>query len=52
MPTGRAGRGRLDAAAGVGGASVLCPLDALSARWGYQRGGGFATTWFELGPGG
>lgn len=23
-------------------------LDALSARWGYERGGGFATTWFEL----
>jgi anti-sigma regulatory factor (Ser/Thr protein kinase) len=24
-------------------------VDALSARWGYQRGGGLATTWFELG---
>lgn len=24
-------------------------VDALSARWGYERGGGFATTWFELG---
>jgi hypothetical protein len=23
-------------------------VDALSARWGYQRGGGLATTWFEL----
>lgn len=23
-------------------------VDALSARWGYQRGGGVATTWFEL----
>jgi hypothetical protein len=27
-------------------------VDALSARWGYQRGGGLATTWFELGHGG
>jgi anti-sigma regulatory factor (Ser/Thr protein kinase) len=26
-------------------------VDALAARWGYQRGGGLATTWFELGPG-
>jgi anti-sigma regulatory factor (Ser/Thr protein kinase) len=24
-------------------------VDALSARWGYERGGGLATTWFELG---
>ena len=23
-------------------------VDDLAARWGYQRGGGFATTWFEL----
>jgi anti-sigma regulatory factor (Ser/Thr protein kinase) len=23
-------------------------VDALAHRWGYQRGGGFATTWFEL----
>jgi hypothetical protein len=23
-------------------------VDALAARWGYQRGGGLATTWFEL----
>jgi anti-sigma regulatory factor (Ser/Thr protein kinase) len=23
-------------------------VDMLSARWGYQRGGGLATTWFEL----
>jgi anti-sigma regulatory factor (Ser/Thr protein kinase) len=23
-------------------------VDALSPRWGYQRGGGLATTWFEL----
>jgi anti-sigma regulatory factor (Ser/Thr protein kinase) len=26
-------------------------VDGLAARWGYQRGGGLATTWFELGPG-
>jgi anti-sigma regulatory factor (Ser/Thr protein kinase) len=26
-------------------------VDALSARWGYQRGGGLATTWFELARG-
>ncbi|HEY2265368.1 MAG TPA: ATP-binding protein [Streptosporangiaceae bacterium] len=23
-------------------------VEALSERWGYQRGGGFAATWFEL----
>jgi len=23
-------------------------VDALAARWGYQRGGGLSTTWFEL----
>ena len=23
-------------------------VDALSARWGYERGGGLATTWFEI----
>jgi anti-sigma regulatory factor (Ser/Thr protein kinase) len=23
-------------------------VDALAARWGYQRGGGLATTWFVL----
>jgi anti-sigma regulatory factor (Ser/Thr protein kinase) len=23
-------------------------VDALAARWGYQRGSGWATTWFEL----
>jgi anti-sigma regulatory factor (Ser/Thr protein kinase) len=27
-------------------------VDALSARWGFERGGGLATTWFELGQGG
>ena len=25
-------------------------VDALAARWGYCRGGGLATTWFELAP--
>jgi hypothetical protein len=23
-------------------------VDALAARWGYQRGEGIATTWFEI----
>ena len=23
-------------------------VDGLAARWGYQRGGGLAKTWFEL----
>lgn len=26
-------------------------VDELAARWGYQRGGGFTTTWFELAVG-
>lgn len=30
-----------------GGRGMLL-VDTLSARWGYQRGGGLATTWFEL----
>jgi anti-sigma regulatory factor (Ser/Thr protein kinase) len=30
------------------GSRGLWLVDALSARWGYQRGGGLATTWFEL----
>jgi anti-sigma regulatory factor (Ser/Thr protein kinase) len=30
------------------GSRGLWLVDALSARWGYQRGGGIATTWFEL----
>lgn len=34
------------------GSRGLQLVDALSARWGYQRGGGQATTWFELGQGG
>jgi len=25
-------------------------VDELAARWGYWRGGGFTTTWFELAP--
>lgn len=31
------------------GSRGLWLVDALADRWGYQRGGGFATTWFELG---
>ena len=31
------------------GSRGLWLVDALAARWGYERGGGFATTWFELG---
>jgi anti-sigma regulatory factor (Ser/Thr protein kinase) len=37
--------------AGVGeaeGSRGMQLVDALAARWGYQRGGGLATTWFEL----
>ena len=30
------------------GSRGLRLVDALSARWGYQRGGGLATTWFGL----
>jgi anti-sigma regulatory factor (Ser/Thr protein kinase) len=30
------------------GSRGLMLVDALAARWGYQRGGGLATTWFEL----
>lgn len=26
-------------------------VDTLSVRWGYWRGGGFSTTWFELAAG-
>lgn len=29
------------------GSRGLWLVDALSARWGYQRGGGLATTWFR-----
>jgi anti-sigma regulatory factor (Ser/Thr protein kinase) len=39
--------GRADAEGGRG----LRLVDALAARWGYERGGGLATTWFELVPG-
>jgi anti-sigma regulatory factor (Ser/Thr protein kinase) len=31
------------------GSRGLWLVEALAARWGYQRGGGLATTWFELG---
>jgi predicted RecA/RadA family phage recombinase len=34
------------------GSRGLWFVDALSARWGYQRAGGLATTWFELGQSG
>ena len=47
---------------GAGGVPVLLPaageaegnrglhlVEALAARWGYERGGGLAMTWFELG---
>ena len=30
------------------GGRGLWLVDMLSARWGYQRGGGLATTWFEI----
>lgn len=30
------------------GSRGLWLVDALADRWGYQRGGGLATTWFEL----
>lgn len=30
------------------GGRGLWLVDMLAARWGYQRGGGLATTWFEL----
>jgi anti-sigma regulatory factor (Ser/Thr protein kinase) len=30
------------------GSRGLWLVDALSARWGYERGGGLTTTWFEL----
>lgn len=33
------------------GSRGLWLVDALSARWGYERGGGLATAWFELGQG-
>jgi hypothetical protein len=33
------------------GSRGLWLVDALSARWGYERDGGLATTWFELGQG-
>ena len=42
---GRGGAGADDEAEGGRGMRLV---DALSARWGYQRGGGLATTWFEI----
>jgi anti-sigma regulatory factor (Ser/Thr protein kinase) len=35
---------------GAEGSRGMRLVDALAARWGYQRGGGLATTWFELAP--
>jgi hypothetical protein len=32
------------------GSRGLGLVDELAARWGYRRGGGFTTTWFELTP--
>jgi anti-sigma regulatory factor (Ser/Thr protein kinase) len=30
------------------GSRGILLVDALAARWGYERGGGLAVTWFEL----
>ena len=30
------------------GSRGMRPVDTLAMRWGYWRGGGFATTWFEI----
>jgi two-component sensor histidine kinase len=37
-----------DGGGGAEGSRGLLLVDALAAQWGYQRGGGLATTWFEL----
>lgn len=37
--------------AGAEGSRGMRLVDMLAARWGYCRGGGFTTTWFELPPG-
>jgi hypothetical protein len=37
-----------DAEAEAEGGRGMRLVDTLSARWGYQRGGGLAMTWFEL----
>jgi anti-sigma regulatory factor (Ser/Thr protein kinase) len=34
---------------GAEGSRGLWLVDALAARWGYERGGGLATTWFGSG---
>jgi anti-sigma regulatory factor (Ser/Thr protein kinase) len=39
----------LPAAAEAEGSRGLRLVEALAARWGYERGGGLAMTWFELG---
>jgi anti-sigma regulatory factor (Ser/Thr protein kinase) len=52
--TDRVGDGApfLSSAASAGGEAEggrgIRLVDALSARWGYERGGGLATTWFEI----
>jgi hypothetical protein len=33
------------------GSRGLRLVEALARRWGYERGGGLAVTWFELGQG-
>jgi hypothetical protein len=37
-----------DAGAEAGGGRGMRLVDALASRWGYERGGGQAVTWFEL----
>lgn len=37
-----------DAGAEAVGGRGMRLVDALAARWGYERGGGQAVTWFEL----
>ena len=37
-----------DAGAEAGGGRGMRLVDALAARWGYERGGGQAVTWFEV----
>ena len=49
---GRDGVPVLGPAAGAAeGSRGLRLVEALARRWGYERGGGLAMTWFELGQG-
>ena len=41
----------LPAAGAAEGSRGLRLVEALARRWGYERGGGLAMTWFELGQG-